>query len=398
LGIMTDRPEPSRQELRHQPVAAVMTHEVYGAAPETSLLELTSEMRRRRISCVVVCRDRQPVGVISERDVVRILCETQRPASSLCAADVMSSPVHTIPPDMLCPEVMQLMRRQSFRRFPVVGADGCLLGLVTQTDLLRASERDLAEYSARLERAVDEKTEQLGRISALKDDLVGMIVHDLKNPLAVILGILDSIVLGRKPLEEAKLRKRLALALDSSHSMLRLVMNLLDITKIETGELKPDRAPVLCQDLVERAVRSMTELAERDGVRLEVTSVARDRSLLVDAALLERVLQNLLSNAIKHSPPGETVEIGSWLEPAASPPAVCLGVTNRGKPIPREYHQKIFDKFAQLEAKSSGKIASTGLGLTFCKLAVEAHGGRIVVDSPLEDDRGACFTCVLPLD
>jgi signal transduction histidine kinase len=177
-----------------------------------------------------------------------------------------------------------------------------------------------------------------------------------------------------------------------------MVLNLLDITKIESGELKPDRSPVACRDLLERAIRPMTELAERDGIRIEVTGSVPERKLLVDVALTERVLQNLLSNAVKFSPPNERIEVACWLDPAASPPAACFSVANRGKPIAPEYHQKIFEKFSQIEAKSSGNIASTGLGLTFCKLAMEAHGGRISVTSPIEGGRGARFTCVFPLE
>jgi signal transduction histidine kinase len=395
---MGEPPEISRQELRDQPVSAVMTRDVYFVPPETPLLVLVSEMRRRRISCVLVCRDLKPAGIISERDVVRILCETSRHASSLRASDVMSSPVRTIGPDMRCPEVMGLMRQQSFRRFPIVDEAGRLLGLVTQTDLLRASERDLAEYSSRLETQVARKTEQLAKVSALKDDLLGMIVHDLKNPLAVILGILESMARGRKPLAPELARKRLTLALEAAQSLLRMVLNLLDITKIETGELKPERTDVVCAELLERAIRPMAELASRDAIRIEVTRTAEGRTLPLDAALIERVLQNLLSNAVKYSPSGAHVEVAAWVQDEAVPHSVCFAVSNWGKPIAAEYHRKIFDKFAQIEAKSSGNIASTGLGLTFCKLAVEAHGGRIFVESPIDGARGARFTCVLPLE
>jgi signal transduction histidine kinase len=394
---MDETPEISRQELRDQPVSAVMTRDVYSVPPEMPLLALTSEMRRRRISCVLVCQDARPVGIISERDVVRILCESSRPAAVLHASDVMSSPVRTIDPHMRCPEVMGLMRRESFRRFPIVDGDGRLAGLVTQTDLLRASERDLAQYSARLEAQVARKTEQLAKVSALKDDLLGMIVHDLKNPLAVILGILESMVLGRKPIDPDSVKRRLSLALEAAQSLLRMVLNLLDITKIETGDLKPERAEVFCAELLERAIRPMAELAQRDEIRIVVTGTAEGRSLPLDASLMERVLQNLLSNAVKHSPSGERVEVCAWLDEAASPPCVCFAVSNRGKPIPAEYQRKIFDKFSQLEAKSAGNVASTGLGLTFCKLAVEAHGGHIRVESPIDAGRGARFTCVVPL-
>jgi signal transduction histidine kinase len=394
---MTDLPEiRAGLELRDQPIAAVMTRDVYSVPSTTPLLDLTSEMRRRRISCVVVCDEGRPVGIISERDVVRILCESSRPAATLRAMDVMSAPVHTISPRMLCPEVMGSMRQQSFRRFPVVDDSGQLVGLVTQTDLLRASERDLAQYSARLEQQVARKTEQLASVSRLKDELLGMIVHDLKNPLAVILGILDSMIAARKPIDPATAKKRLTLALEAARSLLRMVLNLLDITKIESGELEPERASVVLEDLLDRAIPPMSEIGSRDGVRIEVSQDTEDHKLFLDAGLIERVLQNLLSNALKFSPQGGRVAVEVRVDERPTP-SLVFSVSNWGKAIPAEFHQKIFDKFAQLEAKSSGTIASTGLGLTFCKLAVEAHGGRILVESPIDGTRGARFTCIVPM-
>jgi signal transduction histidine kinase len=384
-------------ELRHQPVASVMTRGVCCVAPEAPLLEVAAEMRRRRISCVVVCRDARPVGIVSERDLVRVLCEAHVPPQVLTAACVMSSPVRTVRPERLCPEVIEAMRTQGFRRYPVVDGEGRLLGLVTQTDLLRASERALAAHSASLEVAVARKSAELARISSLKDDLTGMMVHDMKNSLAVVLGVLDSAISGRQASSEPRLRKRLTLALEAAHSVLRMVLNLLDITKMEAGELKPERGLITVDELIERGLRPVSDLAERTGLRIEVIRERGDEKLFLDVGLAERVLQNLVSNAIKFSPPAERIEIDARIE-RQRPCSLLLSVSNQGPAIAAEHHAKIFDKFAQLEIKSSGSVASTGLGLTFCRLAVEAHGGRIEVESPLADDRGVRFTCVVPME
>jgi signal transduction histidine kinase len=108
---------------------------------------------------------------------------------------------------------------------------------------------------------------------------------------------------------------------------------------------------------------------------------------------LLRVLQNLLTNAISYSPPGETIEVGYR---RITPHEIEFFVKDNGPGVPYEYREAIFDKYFQLEKQADGRIYTVGLGLTFCKMAVEAHRGRIRLDS--ENSKGSRFSFILPLD
>ena len=124
------------QELRDQPIAAVMTRDVYSVPSDTPLLELTSEMRRRRISCVVVCDEGRPVGIISERDIIRALSETGPDCLSRSVAETMTRNVVTCQESDTLDELMALMTTRRFRHLPVV-ADGDIVGIVSIGDVVK---------------------------------------------------------------------------------------------------------------------------------------------------------------------------------------------------------------------------------------------------------------------
>lgn len=225
----------------------------------------------------------------------------------------------------------------------------------------------------------------------LRRDLTHMIVHDLKNPLTAILGAAGAI---RPMLEGAKPMAREALALlqRNADRMLAMIMNLLDIERLESGKL--DLA--LGEVPIERALGSVIEhqrpAAGSRRLEAEIDGSLRGSSLRVDADLLDRVLTNLVSNAIKHTRPDGRIELRARPGPAGE---AILSVVDDGAGIAREHHEKIFEKFGQAELRREGRQTDTGLGLAFCKLATEAHGGRICVES--EPGRGSTFSVAMPL-
>jgi signal transduction histidine kinase len=142
-------------------------------------------------------------------------------------------------------------------------------------------------------------------------------------------------------------------------------------------------------DLTQIAQAALEEIAPLLGDRRAVLDAREPLTAVCDAVLIRRVLGNLLSNALKFAPPGQEITLSI----AREGDAAQLAVMDTGPGIAEEYHQKIFEKFSQIEGEQQSK--GTGLGLTFCKLAVEAHGGKIGVDS--EIDRGSTFWFTLPL-
>ncbi len=233
--------------------------------------------------------------------------------------------------------------------------------------------------------------ERLQTLERLRDDLTFMIVHDLRTPLtSFITGLPLMAEVG--DLNELQ-RQLLGRVLRGGDTLLAMINNLLDIARMEGGSLQLDYADVTAAEIVAWSVEQVTMLAEDKQLRVE-QQVAADLPLFqADVDLLQRVLVNLLGNAIRFSPAAGMVKVTT--QHAAEADLIQFAVTDTGPGVRREHFERIFEKFGQVEAAHIGRKASTGLGLTFCKLAVEAHGGRIWVES--EEGRGSTFTFVVPL-
>ena len=226
---------------------------------------------------------------------------------------------------------------------------------------------------------------QLRRLERLRDDLTHMVVHDLRNPLAVIWNFLDILEFHEAHKLSASTQTLVTVARRSAEDLLNMIGSILDVSKMGAGEMKLHREP--CDlDALTRAVLATTQ--PLPGNRT-VTLDAPESSLTVpaDVGLIRRVLQNLLSNALKYTPAGGDVRIVV----TSSRGEIRVAVTDTGPGIAPEYHQRIFEKFGQVEDRTNR--LGTGLGLAFCKLAIEAHGGRIGVES--EVGKGSTFWLAL---
>jgi PAS domain S-box-containing protein len=243
-------------------------------------------------------------------------------------------------------------------------------------------------------------------LEQLRDDYTGMLVHDLRAPLTAIMNGIMMIKRGLGGPVTDQQQELLKIAHQGSQTMLELVNNLLDIAKMEQGRMMLDLEPLVPYAIVDAAV-------ERLQVSARSQSVQIDQRLAVGLPLIEadndkivRVLQNLIDNAIRYSPSNGVVTLGGhFFAPDRPLPAdvplhppihegewLVLWVQDRGIGIPRAYHERIFEKFGQVRGR---KVRGTGLGLTFCKLVVETHGGRIWVES--EEGAGSVFAFALPL-
>ena len=215
---------------------------------------------------------------------------------------------------------------------------------------------------------IEESYVRLQELESLRDNLTGMIVHDMRSPLMAIMG---GVQLLSEKLDEADEDFQFAtMATAAASELNEMVTSLLDISRMESGHMP------------------LEAIAEFEEIRLAVTGESTPAA--VDEKLLHRVFQNLLNNAIKFSPGGSTVLVTV----ARDGECVRVAVADSGPGISEEYREKIFEKFGQVEARKKSQKHFAGLGLTFCKLAVEAHGGQIGVDS--EVGRGSTFWFTLP--
>jgi signal transduction histidine kinase len=218
-----------------------------------------------------------------------------------------------------------------------------------------------------------------------------MIVHDMKNPLASIGGFTD-LLPRAGPLTERQ-AEYVQIIRESSQRLSSMILNLLDIGRLEEGRLELKREIVPVGETVEPLASGMRPLLHRSNKTLHLDLPADLPALWVDRQLVQRVVSNLLANAEKHPEPGGNIWIAA--QAGSTSGTLSLIVHDDGEDIPPEFHQTIFEKFGQAEGRRLGYKTDTGLGLAFCKLAVEVHGGTIAVES--EVDRGSIFTLTLPV-
>jgi signal transduction histidine kinase len=240
---------------------------------------------------------------------------------------------------------------------------------------------------ARLQRDLKVQYGELTKLEQLRDNLVHMVVHDMRSPLSVIKMAL-SVLQDRDDDgldEESKLD--LEAATSCSDKLLVMVNNLLDLSRLESGSMPLNKRRVSIDSLVHDAMESIKTIAV-DHI-LEVHHEAGATEVHCDVDLVHRVLINLINNAIKFTPDGKEIRVFTSLEGAF----LRVQVEDEGPGIDPEFHERIFEKFGQV-SKAGQRQPSTGLGLTFCKLAIESHGGQIGLDS--RPGAGSSFWFTIP--
>jgi PAS domain S-box-containing protein len=243
-------------------------------------------------------------------------------------------------------------------------------------------------------------------LEQLREDYTGMLVHDLRAPLT---SIMNGVMMVRRglggPVTDQQ-QELLKIAHQGSQTLLELINTMLDISKMEQGSMTLDLKPLAPYAIVDQAIERLQGSAGAQRVQFEQRMAVGLPLIEADSEKIVRVLQNLIDNAIKFSPSNGVITLGGCFyggrgslaadlplhPPASEKDRLIIWVQDRGPGIPRAYYERIFEKFGQVRG---GKVRGTGLGLTFCKLAVEAHGGRIWVES--EEGAGSVFAFALPL-
>src|SRR6201996_9281558 len=234
-----------------------------------------------------------------------------------------------------------------------------------------------------------DRVERTAETERLRSALLTSISHDLKTPLAAVLGAAGTLRNYSEKLSTDEKAELLATVIDESERLNRFIANLLDMTKLEAGAIAPNVALHDLGEIVGSALRRASRILSRHTVELEL---APDLPMLeLDAVLFEQVLFNLLDNAAKYAPPDTTVRIQGW----RSGGAVCLRVVDEGSGIPPSDLEHIFDKFYRAQ-KTDQVRAGTGLGLAIARGFVEAMHGTITAANRT-DRSGAAFTISLPI-
>ncbi len=227
------------------------------------------------------------------------------------------------------------------------------------------------------------------QIERMKDEFISVVSHELRTPLTSIHGSLGMLASGLLPTDSEQGKRLLQIATDSTERLVRLINDILDIERIESGKAKME--PEICNivDLIAQAVNVMQPLADKAGVQLLISDVSGQ--VWADCDRIVQTLTNLLSNAIKFSSPGSTV----WLGVQHQGDEVLLTVKDTGRGIPADKLETIFERFQQVDSSDSRNHDGTGLGLAICKSIMQQHGGRIWAESVLGE--GSTFYVTLPL-
>ena len=256
---------------------------------------------------------------------------------------------------------------------------------------------DSGDEIAQLGRAYDEMAARIGeqldaleKTDALRREMVAHVSHDLRTPLATLHGYIETLKLKDSELAPAERERYLAVALDQSERLRRLVGDLFELAKLDAHEKMPVREPVSLAELASDIAQKFQLEAQRRGSTIDIEAGEGLPMVDADIALVERVLENLLDNALSHSPDGGAIRIPI----DRNRDTVRIAVADSGPGIAPEHLPRVFDRFYQAGNAHRGN-AHAGLGLAIAKRIVELHGARLEVESDL--GRGTSFSFRLPV-
>jgi len=257
--------------------------------------------------------------------------------------------------------------------------------------VLGARVRSLLKLKAATD-ALEDSLRKLRELEKVRDDLMKMIVHDLKTPLTSVLATLETLADGDFGDVTTTQKAAVGEAETKSEDLLALIDDILEVARIEEANISLSLGPIAPGALLAELVHEWGHRFQQEKTTTAV-SVADDAPIFAaDKGLIKRVFSNLIQNAVTHSSRPIHLELSA----RRAGQGVLFTVSDNGPGIPPEYHEIIFRKFGQVEMPRTPRTRSSGLGLTFCKLVVERHGGRIWVKSA--EGKGSSFYIELPSD
>jgi two-component system, NarL family, sensor histidine kinase BarA len=268
------------------------------------------------------------------------------------------------------------------------------LAASTHEQAMRLTFGELTEHNARLQRAVA-RLEELDR---LKSNFLATMSHELRTPLTSVIGYAEMMAEGLAGPISTEQREYLTTILGKADQLLGLITAVLDVATLESGQLALERCALSLSDVVASELATYVPQAGRRGIAIQLDAHG-ESTVFGDRRKIRQIVSSLISNAVKFTP--DRGQIGIIVRPGPLSPggddasAVQLVVSDSGIGISRDQVSKIFEPFFQVDSSSTRAFGGTGLGLTLAKAYVEAHGGRIWVDTT--PGQGSTFTATFPV-
>jgi signal transduction histidine kinase len=360
-------------------------------------------------SCVLIVEDRQVLGILTDRDIVR-LAGKALVLADLKIADVMIQPVITLHEDAFTDLAIaiDILCENHIYYLPLIDRGNHLIGLLTRESLQqrchpneqwRKNISSLKQELLNLRRSEElsiQRNQELARASRLKDEFLANMSHELRTPLNAIFGMTEGLQEGIFGIvNSAQIQAIQTIERSSSH-LLELIDDILDLAKIGAGQIELDCTPTNICELCDSSLSFIKQQAIQKGIRLQLELPPRIPNISIDERRIRQVLINLLNNAVKFTPIDGTISLvvtieadnttGNWIR---------FATIDSGIGIDRADIDKLFQPFTQLDTALNRQYNGTGLGLALVKGIVELHGGTVQVRS--EIGIGSQFIVDLPI-
>jgi signal transduction histidine kinase len=346
------------------------------------VLEIARVMAAEHIGTVMMAEeDGHLVGIVSERDIVRWIAGNGGDIGTLRGSDLMSRTLVTCSPDTDLEDVLRMMSAHTIRHLPVV-REGTVLGLISVRDVLDL-QRDLfiddMERRRETEAAMRLAKDEAELASRTKTEFLANMSHELRTPLHAIVGFSESLKTEAfGPLGSPRNREFVAEIHRSGTHLLEIINDILDISRIETGDRRPSDGRIDIPRMIESCMRLIAERARDADVEIRREISSSGAEIVGDARMVKQTLMNLLDNAVKFTRPGGTVTVGTAI---AVDGGLELSVSDTGIGMAAGDIDRALAPFGQIDGSLSRKFGGPGLGLTLVNAMMRVHDGAVRIAS-----------------
>jgi PAS domain S-box-containing protein len=281
-----------------------------------------------------------------------------------------------------------------FAKHPILPAEDAMLDGLSNT-VTRVVTQAVADETLREStRKIEAQNVQLQKLNKIKTDFLNITSHELRTPMSAIKGYIQMILKQNLGTITNEQKKALEVILRNTNRLDRLIQDILDISRLESGTMKFVTGKTAVKQMIKEIVDTMQVSASLKGIGINTEVGESIPELKIDKDRITQVVVNILNNAIKFSPESSIINV----QVKKQDDNVLFEVQDYGRGIPKEYHQKIFQTFYQVDSNTDTKFGGAGLGLAICYGIIIAHGGRIWVESTGKPGEGSTFKFVLPIE